>query len=311
MSGAPAPPAAAPRLGFVGLGAMGAHMTRRLVEAGHRVSAFDTVSAAIERAVTAGADAAGSARAVADAAEVVLVSLPSPDVVDAVSAQLCGGAAMQVFVDLSTTGPETAERVAERLQATGVGVVDAPVSGGVAGAEHGRLTIMAAGAAEHLDRVRPLLEVLGSKIFVVGDVPGQGQTVKVINNLMSACSIAITAEAAALGVKSGVDPATLLEVVAASSGSNTAAAQKFPQHILTRTFHQGFRLSLMAKDVRLALAEARRHEVPMLLGGVVEQLWNLGEAGAADDADFLEIVRMFEEWTGARIESPAVAARVD
>jgi len=124
---------------------------------------------------------------------------------------------------------------------------------------------------------------------------------------MSACSVAITAEAVSLGVKAGLDPATLLEVVAASSGSNTAAAQKFPAYVLTRTFHQGFRLNLMAKDVRLCLSEARRHSVPMLLGATVEQLWNLGDATFPDDADFIEIVRMFEEWANVTIESDADA----
>ena len=246
----------------------------------------------------------GSARAVADAAEIVLVSLPSPGVVLAVAQEIAGARAMRTYIDLSTTGQPTAERVAELLSDHGVGCVDAPVSGGAAGAESGRLTIMAAGASEHVERARPLLEILGSRIFVVGERPGQGQSVKVINNLMSACSIAITSEAAALGVKADVDPATPLEVVAASSGTNSAAAVKFPQYVLTRSFHQGFRLALMAKDVRLCLSEARRLGVPMLLGGTVEQLWNLGEASCDEDADFMEIVQMFEDWSGTRIERP-------
>jgi 3-hydroxyisobutyrate dehydrogenase-like beta-hydroxyacid dehydrogenase len=292
----------APRLGFVGLGAMGAHMVRRLLAAGNSVSVYDRVPEAVQQLTTVGADASESARDVADAAEIVMVSLPSPDVVAAVAQELAEGSAMRLYVDLSTTGTEVAERVASRLEPNGVGCVDAPVSGGVAGAESGQLNIMTSGAAEHVQAVRPLLEILGSTIFVVGNRPGQGQTVKVINNLMSACSIAITAEAAALGVRAGLDPATLLEVVAASSGSNTAAAQKFPQFVLTRTFDQGFRLNLMAKDVRLCLSEARRHGVPMLLGGMVEQLWSLGEASFADEADFMEIVQMFERWADARIE---------
>lgn len=292
-----------PPVGFVGLGAMGGHMARRLVEAGYTVVVYDTDAAAVQRLAGLGARAAGGAREVADTAEVVLVSLPSPEVVASVARQLAEGSAMRRYVDLSTTGPQVSEQVAELLGAGGVGCVDSPVSGGAAGAEHGRLTIMAAGAPEHVQAVRPLLEVLGSTIFVVGERPGQGQTVKVINNLMSACSIAITAEAATLGVKAGLDPATLLSVVAASSGSNTAAAQKFPEHVLPRTFHQGFRLGLMAKDVRLALSESRRHQVPMLLGGTVEQLWNLGETQFSNDADFMEIVRMFEQWADARIES--------
>jgi 3-hydroxyisobutyrate dehydrogenase-like beta-hydroxyacid dehydrogenase len=292
-----------PRLGFVGLGAVGAPMARRLMGAGHHLSVYDIESRAVDALAQAGAEACESARAVADAAELVLVSLPSPDVVSEVARDLAGGSALRVYVDLSTTGPAMAEDVAELLAGAGVGVVDAPVSGGIAGAESGKLTVMAAGAPEHVAAARPVLELLGSRIFLVGDRPGQGQAVKVINNLMSACSLAITAEATSLGVKAGVDPATLLKVVAASSGSNTAAAQKFPAYVLTRTFDQGFRLGLMAKDVRLCLSEARRHRVPMLLGATVEQLWNLGDATFPDDADFIEIVKMFEEWANVRIES--------
>jgi 2-hydroxy-3-oxopropionate reductase len=277
-------------------------MARRLLAAGHLLSVYDVAPGAANALAEAGADVCESARAVADAAGLVLVSLPSPDVVSAVARDLAGGSALRVYVDLSTTGPAVAEEVAELLGAAGVGAVDAPVSGGIAGAESGKLTIMASGAPEHVEIARPVLERLGSRIFVVGDRPGQGQAVKVINNLMSACSVAITAEATSLGVKAGLDPATLLEVIAASSGSNTAAAQKFPAYVLTRTFHQGFRLGLMAKDVRLCLSEARRQGVPMLLGSTVEQLWNLGDAIFPDDADFIEIVKMFEEWANVRIE---------
>lgn len=292
-----------PQVGFVGLGAVGAPMARRLLEAGHHLSVYDIAPEAVDALAQAGAEACESAHAVADAAELVLVSLPSPDVVSEVARDLAGGSALRVYVDLSTTGPAMAEEVAGLLGGTGVGVVDAPVSGGIAGAESGKLTIMVSGAPDHVSVVRPVLERLGSRIFVVGDRPGQGQAVKVINNLMSACSLAITAEATSLGVKAGLDPATLLEVIAASSGSNTAAAQKFPAYVLTRTFDQGFRLGLMAKDVRLCLSEARRHHVPMLLGATVEQLWNLGDATFPDDADFIEIVKMFEAWANVRIES--------
>jgi 3-hydroxyisobutyrate dehydrogenase-like beta-hydroxyacid dehydrogenase len=278
-------------------------MARRLLQAGHPLSVYDVAARAVEALAESGAEVCDSARGVADAAELVLVSLPSPDVVSEVARELAGGSALRVYVDLSTTGPAVAEEVAELLGTAGVGAVDAPVSGGLAGAESGKLTVMVAGAPEHVAIARPVLERLGSRIFVVGERPGQGQAVKVINNLMSACSLVITAEATSLGVKAGLDPATLLEVIAASSGSNTAAAQKFPAYVLTRTFHQGFRMSLMAKDVRLCLSEARRHHVPMLLGATVEQLWNLGDATFPDDADFIEIVKMFEEWANVRIES--------
>jgi 2-hydroxy-3-oxopropionate reductase len=291
------------RVGFVGLGVMGDPMARRLVHAGHQLSVYDTAPAAAGTLADAGAEVCESARGVADAAELVLVSLPSPEVVSEVARQLAGGSALRVYVDLSTTGPQVAEEVADLLDTAGVGVVDAPVSGGKVGAESGQLTVMVAGAPEHIAVARPVLELLGSRIFVVGDRPGQGQAVKVINNLMSACAVAITAEAMSLGVKAGLDPARLLEVLTASSGSNTSVTEKFPRYVLSRTFHQGFRLNLMAKDVRLCLSEARRHNVPMLLGATVEQLWNLGDATFPADADFMEIVRMFEVWANVTIES--------
>jgi len=246
-------------LGFVGLGAMGARMVARLLDAGHAVTVYDTRAEAREELAARGATAAGSPREVADAAETVLVSLPAPDIVRSVAEELHGGAAMRRYVDLSTTGAPVAEEVAELL--SDVDCVDAPVSGGPAGAESGKLTMMVAGSPQALDAVRPLLEELGSTLFVVGDRPGQGQTAKVINNLMSASAIAITAEAVSLGVKAGLDPGTLLEVVGASSGSNNAALDKFPKQVLTRRFDHGFRLALMAKDVRLCLDEAERPQL--------------------------------------------------
>jgi 2-hydroxy-3-oxopropionate reductase len=295
-------------LGFVGLGAMGACMARRLLSAGYPVTVHDARPEAAAALLDAGAVWASTPREVADAAEVVLVSLPSPQValeVVAGESGLCGGASMRWFIDLSTTGPQVAGELAERIEAAGAAYVDAPVSGGPAGAETGALTLMVAGSPDAVAAVRPVLEQLGSKIFVVGDQPGQGQLVKVINNLLSASAIAITAEAVSLGVKAGLEPGVLLEVVGASSGSNTAATDKFPRQVLTRKFDHGFRLELMAKDVRLCLGEARRRSVPMLLGATVDQLWALAEqqGGAADDCT--AIVRMFEEWAGTTIVGSA------
>ena len=183
---------------------------------------------------------------------------------------------MRRYVDLSTTGAPVAEEVAALLGGDGVDCVDAPVSGGPAGAESGQADDDGRRVAGRARRAcGRCSSELGSTIFVVGDRPGQGQTAKVINNLMSASAIAITAEAMALGVKAGLDPATLLDVVGASSGSNNAALDKFPKQVLTRRFDHGFRLALMAKDVRLCLDEAERRDVPMLLGGTVDQLWAL------------------------------------
>jgi 3-hydroxyisobutyrate dehydrogenase-like beta-hydroxyacid dehydrogenase len=297
-------PGAQGPVGFVGFGTMGARLTARLRNAGHAVIVCDTDPDAAARARKVGATVAQTPREVADAAEVVMVSLPRPDIVLDValgSDGLAEGSAIEVFVDLSTTGVATAQAVSDGLAVHDVAALDAPVSGGPAGAEAGRLTLMVSGPGAAIDRVRPLLEAFAGHVIVVGAEAGQGQAAKVINNLMSACSIAITAEAMVLGVRAGLDPATLLDVIHVSSGANNAASDKFPKQVLTRSFAHGFRLDLMAKDVHLAMDEARRRGVPMVLGATVEELWGLADATGEDGRDCTEIVRMFEAWGGAEI----------
>ena len=285
-------------VGFVGLGAMGAHIAARLIDAGHHLAIFDTRAEAVAPHVARGARACNSAGAVADAADTVLVSLPTPDIVRAVAGELATGDAIEAFVDLSTTGPEVAAEVAAALSAAGVACLDAPVSGGIAGAQAGTLTIMAAGDEALFQSLRPLLETLGRNVVLVGAEPGQGQLAKVLNNLLSASAIAITGEALALGVHGGLSARTLLDVFNSSSGRNTASADKFPRHVLPRTFGAGFRLELMDKDVQLCLAEARRQQVPMALGSAVGELWARAGASAAAGADCTEIVRMLEHDAG-------------
>jgi 3-hydroxyisobutyrate dehydrogenase-like beta-hydroxyacid dehydrogenase len=288
-------------IGFIGLGAMGQHMAARLLDAGHELAVFDTRPEAMEPHAARGATACDSAAEVADVARTVLVSLPTPDVVRDVANELSRGETIETYVDLSTTGPPVAAEVAAMLTATGVACLDAPVSGGVAGAKAGSLTIMAAGDAAVFDRARPLLEVIGKNVVHVGDEPGQGQLAKVLNNLLSATALAITAEAVALGVRSGLSARTLVDVFTKSSGRNSATDDKFPRHVLPRTFGAGFRTELMNKDVQLCLAEAQRQGVPMVLGGSVAQLWSLAAATADDGADCTEIVQIVEGWAGVVI----------
>jgi len=297
------------RIGFVGLGAIGAPISRALVEDGHDLVVYDQDPRALARAVAAGGSVAcESVQEVADAAETVFASLPTPEVVRAVVAGeggVLGGSAVRTFVDLSTTGTEVAEELARAAEAAGVDYLDAPVSGGVAGAEARTLAVMASGDGVVFERVRPLLETFGRSVFHVGELPGQGQLAKLLNNLLSATAMAITSEATVLGVEAGLDPATLLEVFSAGSGRNTATTDKFPKHVLTRRFGSGFRLALMTKDVELCLAEARRRHVPMLVGGLVQQLWTLAADRLGDDADHTEIVRLFEEWNEVALSEPA------
>jgi len=292
------------RIGFVGLGAMGAPISEAIAAGGHALVVHDRDARALEAAVAAGAVAAPSARAVADAAEVVFVSLPTPDVVREVACGdggLAGGGAMHTYVDLSTTGAVVAAEVAAKLASQGINVLDAPVSGGVAGARARTLAVIAAGEPHVFERMRPLLELFGGNVFHVGDAPGQGQTAKLLNNLLSATATAITSEAVTMGLAAGLDPATLLGVFNAGTGRNMATAHKFPAHVLTRRFDSGFRLELMAKDLELCMAEARGRQVPMLLGGLVQQIWTLARTQSASDADHTEIVRLFERWAGVEI----------
>jgi 3-hydroxyisobutyrate dehydrogenase-like beta-hydroxyacid dehydrogenase len=291
-------------VGMVGLGTMGARMARRLLAAGFEVVAFDAVPAAVDALVTDGAVGVRSPRQVADAAQVVLVSLPSPDVSREVALGedgLVHGERIKVYVDLSTTGAPVAREIAGSLAKNGIGSVDAPVSGGPGGAEGGTLTLMVAGKPEHVEVARPFLEPLSGKIFTVGTEPGQGQAVKVINNLLMAGTLALTGEAVTLGVKAGLDPAVLLDVIHVSTGQNNAASTKFPKQVLTRKFDHGFRLSLLLKDLRLGLDQARELGVPMPLGAAVEQTVELATAMSAEAADCTEVVRMIESWSDVEI----------
>ena len=292
-------------IGFIGLGAMGSRMARHLRDDGRELAVYDVRREAMHSLIERGAQACSSPRAVADVAATVLVSLPTPDVVRTVA---CGeeglvhGRAIRTFVDLSTTGASVAEEVAAALARAGIAHLDAPVSGGVAGADARTLTIMASGPQDVFTAVRALLEVLGQRIFWVGPAPGQGQLAKLLNNLLSATALAITSEAMAFGVSAGLDARTLLEIFNASTGRNTATSDKFPKQVLTRKFSAGFRLKLMAKDVELCLAEARSRHIPLVVGSVVQQLWTLAARQAAEEDDMTLIVRTFEEWTGVTVE---------
>jgi 3-hydroxyisobutyrate dehydrogenase len=301
-------------VGFVGLGSMGSRIAGKLLDAGFELAVHDARPEAIEFLASRGAIGCGSAAAVAERCETVLVSLPTPDVVRAVVCDAEGlleGGAMKTFVDLSTTGREISLEIGEVLSRRGVAYLDAPVSGGVAGAERGDLGVFAAADPDVFERSKPMLEAFGGSIILVGVEPGQGQVAKALNNLLSASAMAITAEALAVGVRDGLEPGVLLEAFNAGSGRNTATSSKFPDHVLNRRFETGFRLDLMLKDLRLALAEGRAQDLPMAIGTTVEELWSLAAAEAREGADHTEVVRFFENQAGITIEDRAEPAHGD
>ena len=261
----------------------------------------------MRRLTAAGATAAASAREVADAAQTVFVSLPTPAIVREVALGEDGivrGSAVRTFVDLSTTGSIVEKEVAAASPLREIEAVDAPVSGGAAGAQKGTLAVMAAGRPEAVAGVRPLLEVFG-KVFVVGDRAGQGQLMKLINNLLSSTAFAITSEALVAGVKGGLDAETMLAVINAGSGRNGATEDKFPKWVLPRTFAFGFPIASVCKDISLAIEECQALGVPMWVGGAARQLWHYANAQGGAANDMTSLVTYIEAWAEAEIRGKA------
>jgi 3-hydroxyisobutyrate dehydrogenase-like beta-hydroxyacid dehydrogenase len=290
-------------LGFIGLGRMGGPMVGRLLDAGHALTVFDTSEQAVEPLVARGATRAGSAAEVASAAEIVLASLPTPDVVQQVALGEGGvaqGTKAKILIDLSTTGPGVASRVAKGLAEHGIQAVDSPVSGGVKGARDGTLAVMVACPKPLLETVEPIVQIFG-KVFYVGDKPGLGQVVKLGNNILSAAAMVASAEALAMGVKAGVDPKVMLAAINAGSGRNSATQDKFPHAVLPGTFDFGFATGLLYKDVRLCVDEAEALGVPMVLGAVVRQMLAVTQAKYGAASDFTSIAKVIEEWAGVEI----------
>jgi 3-hydroxyisobutyrate dehydrogenase-like beta-hydroxyacid dehydrogenase len=284
-----------PTVGIVGLGAMGAPMAANLVAAGLEVVAFDLVAPAPE-----GAALAASVADLATLAEVVVLSLPDGVASAAVLTELLAaeGRTVTTIVDTSTIGPEVARANAERAAAAGVGYVDAPVSGGVAGATARTITVMAAGSDTDVTAARRALDAISTNVIRVGVTPGAGQAVKLANTFLSASALAATSEALVFLIAAGVDPGIGLEVINASSGRSAASADKFPRHVLTGTFDSGFRSSQMAKDLGLYAGAAGGGAV----AEVVLEIWRRF-AEAEPDADFTRIAAFIAAALGQPLET--------
>lgn len=291
-----------PILGFVGIGVMGRPMARRLLEAGYQVVVFDLHAEAVADLQAAGARAADSAKGVADAAAVVFTSLPSVAVFRQVGMGPGGvgeGSAVRTMVDLSTVGSTATREVAAALRARGIDMVDAPVSGGAAGARAGTLAVMVAGRPEAVDAVMPMFKVFG-RPFVVGTEPGQGQLMKLLNNMLSSTALAVTAEAYVAGMRGGLDPEVMLNVFNAGSGRNNATSDKFPKHVLTRGFDFGFPISSVCKDIGLAVDECQALGVPLWVGGQSRQLWQAAYLQGGAGMDMTAMVQFIEQWSGEK-----------
>ena len=295
-------------IGFIGLGNMGFPMARRLLQENHDVIAFDQRSDALERVVALGGQAALSVKDVADRAETVMASLPSPVASLEVATGAAGvieGSRVKRYVDLSTVGSQTAVQIHDRLAVRNLVAIDSPVSGGVGGAEKGALAVMVSGPRNEFDVIRTALEAIG-RPFYIGEKPGSAQTMKLVNNILAANVLVATSEVVVMGVKSGLDPGVMIEVLNAGSGATSASRDKFPRAILPRTFDYGFATGLMVKDVRLYLDEANALGVPADVAETIGRLWETAARDQGPDSDFTTVIKPFEKAAGVTVgHSPA------
>lgn len=284
-------------LGIVGLGRMGNPMARRLVAAGYPVIGFD--AAGTMSRLPDGAAAAGSVGDLAARVSVILLSVPDGVASLIVCREIVGTANRQtnVVIDLSTIGIAAARECAALLDGAGIAYVDAPVSGGVAGAVGGSLAMMVGAPTALFDAMEPVLSVLAAKRFRVGDEPGQGQAMKLLNNYASAAALAATCEAAVFGARLGLDLATIVDVLNASSGRSAASEDKFPRSIVPGSYDFGFAGALMTKDVSLYLENAASAGVPHELAEAVTAIWQRFNA-ACPDADFTALHKYLADGGG-------------
>ena len=286
------------RLGFVGVGAMGGRMAPHLLRAGHEVGVVDVSEEAVERAVSHGAFRAPGPAELAATCEIVFTSLPTGAEVNDV--YMGEGGLMEavgeggLLIDLSTVAPETSRALAGEAASRGARAIDAPVSGGVMGAEAASLTIMVGGPQEAFDAARPVLALLGKKVIHVGD-HGAGQVAKLCNNLIAGVTMVAAAEAFAMGGASGVDPKILHEAIRASSGGGWVMEKDPPYPGLvddapsSKGFEAGFTVDLMLKDMSLAVSTLMSLGLPCPAGSAANQVYRMASRDGLGRLDFAAV----------------------
>lgn len=290
------------KVGFIGLGAMGKPMALNLVKNNIDLTVFDISTPAVQELVAAGATASNSAAEMAESVDVLITMLPNAKIVDMTLAGFFKGAKPgQIVVDMSTVATSSTLEFAKKAEALNLEYVDAPVSGGFKGAEKGTLTIMVGGKEEIVGEVMPLLEIMGEKIYHVGNI-GAGDSMKLVNNLLLGCNMVAIAEALALGVKSGLDLDTMYEIIKVSSGSSYALNAKVPGFISERNFKPGFAIDLQFKDLELAIETGKSQNVPMPMTNLSQQMFEMARASGLGGEDISAITKVWEQFIGKEIE---------
>jgi 3-hydroxyisobutyrate dehydrogenase-like beta-hydroxyacid dehydrogenase len=293
-------------IGFIGIGQMGRHMADRIWQAGFTPHVNDIHKEAAAPLLHKGALWYNSPEEVARACRIVITSLPTPkDVEEVVYGEkglMKGWQSGDIYVDMSTNSPSVMKNIAEDAAKLGVFVLDAPVSGGTRGAEAGTLAIMVGGDGAALEKVRPVLEAMGQKIFPVGPV-GCGNTAKLVNNLISLACNSASAEGFALGVKAGINPGTLLDIIKISTGNNWCAMQ-YPNTTFKGNFEPGFKISLAYKDINLALDLAKENGIPVPVSEAVKKDLQDTIGAGLGDKGVDAVILSREKASGAAVRLP-------
>ncbi|MDF3304449.1 NAD(P)-dependent oxidoreductase [Rhodococcus sp. T2V] len=290
-------------VGFVGLGNIGSRVVAHLVKAGHDVAVYDLNTAAVEAAVALGARSVSSPGEAATKAAALFLSLPTPAIVDGVVTEVLSlGNQGLVIVDHSTIDPDTSRRLAEDAHAAGASFLDAPVSGGVQGAEAGTLAVMLGGDEDTVKKVIPLIESYAGNIFHVGP-SGSGQAIKLANNQITAANIVALGEGLSSAVAAGVDLDTAVAVLTKSSANSNVLSNYFPKTLFTEERPTGFALDFMHKDLGLFLAAAGKAKLPTPVTGLVRDLFSIGQRDGRGGKDFTSVVEFYEDFTGIRLQT--------
>lgn len=290
-------------VGFVGLGNIGGRVVAHLVKAGHDVAVYDLNTASVDAAVALGARSVASPAEAATKAEALFLSLPTPAIVEGVVAEVLQQRNQGlVIVDHSTIDPDTTRRLAQDAQAAGASFLDAPVSGGVQGAEAGTLAVMLGGDEASVKKVIPLIETYAGNIFHVGP-SGSGQAIKLANNQVTAANIVALGEGLSSAVAAGVDLDTAVAVLTKSSANSNVLSNYFPKTLFTEERPTGFALDFMHKDLGLFLDAAGKSELPTPITSLVRDLFSIGQRDGRGGKDFTSVVEFYEDFTGIRLQT--------
>ncbi len=291
---------------FLGLGAIGAPMARHLAKPPFSLAVWNrTKSRADAFGTETGARVAGSPADAVRGASVVITCLPTSHEVEALldgpDGVLAGLAPQSLFIDCTSGDPATSRRIAARLGENGTAFMDAPVSGGVSGAQQGALTVMCGADEATFERARPVIEAFGKKIVRCGPV-GAGDAVKAVNQALLGIHIWALSEGLVALSKAGISPRLALDVINASSGRSNVSQNLFTERVITRAFPRTFKLALMEKDVTIAAEFARENRVPSPLIQSVADLLRVARQALGEDADHVETVKLLEEWAGCEVQ---------